>query len=142
MKQVFVYGTLMQGMENHFLIQPFTAAVAPAVVNGARLYHLEYGYPALVFSGKAAQVRGELVELADMEKALAVLDQLEDYYGAGHPDNLYERVLCSAEFGAGTAVEAYVYVWSKPEQLTALGQLIPSGCWRTWQQMAQNLTRI
>lgn len=132
--RVFVYGTLMEGMENYGLIEPYVLRIAPAILDGAELYHLVYGYPALVFAGSTACVKGQIVELRDIDKALPLLDELEDFFGKGHPDNLYDRKV-SAVYGlSGEAVKAYVYVWARPELLPAIGVPVTDGCWRRYRE--------
>ncbi|KYZ77984.1 hypothetical protein AXX12_00100 [Anaerosporomusa subterranea] len=132
MNQVFVYGTLLQGMENYHLIAGFVSTIRPAVINGGTIYHLEFGYPALVLTNDQNQVHGEIIELVDMEQALLVLDNLEGYLGENCPDNLYDRVICRAFDENGRPADTYVYVWSHPDQLKEIGQLLRDGCWRSF----------
>lgn len=88
MDYVFVYGTLMQGMVNHSILEPYITTVRPATIKG-RLCHLPQGYP-MLFTG-AGVVYGELMEIADINQALIVLDELEEYYGPQQAANYYER---------------------------------------------------
>lgn len=131
-KQVFVYGTLMEGMENYWLLQPYVVSITPAVLAGAEIYHLADGYPALVFTGSPAQVKGQIIELSSMDKALPMLDDLEEFFGDGHPDNLYDRKIRTAYSLSGEQAEVYVYAWARPEQLAALGETVKDGCWRSY----------
>ncbi|MDF2500494.1 MAG: hypothetical protein K0Q77_1208 [Anaerosporomusa subterranea] len=137
MNQVFVYGTLLQGMENYHLIQCFVSTIRPAVINVGALYHLEAGYPALVLTNDQNQVHGEIIEFIDMGQVLPLLDDLEGYFGAECPDNLYDRVICQAFDESGRPADTYVYVWSHPDQLKEIGQLVRGGCWRSF--MAQRV---
>lgn len=132
MNRIFVYGTLMQGMENHYLIQPYMAGTRPAVVRGGILYHLTEGYPALILADEQKQVRGELIELTDITRALQVLDRLEEYYGADCAENLYDRKLCQTFDAKGNMYDCFVYVWAHPEQLSNNGKRIENGCWRSF----------
>ncbi|MCX7779548.1 MAG: gamma-glutamylcyclotransferase [Negativicutes bacterium] len=134
MNRIFVYGTLMTGMDNYHLIQPFVRSCAPAVMRNAMLYDLTYGYPALVLAKGPCQVYGEIMELADIDRALAVLDRLEDYFGEGCQDNLYDRLVCEVYELSGRARDAYVYVWSRPGELATVGRPVESGCWRSFKQ--------
>lgn len=132
MNRIFVYGTLMRGMENHHLLQPFTLGCRSGYISGGELYHLEYGYPALtIVKTHSKPVHGEIVELQHVDQATQVLDRLEEYHGRGNPNNLYERVIMPAADERGS-VNAYVYVWARPEQLPDIGQLVPDGCWRSF----------
>lgn len=128
-KHVFVYGTLMRGMDNHHLIEAYAQNITPGSLTG-ELYHLAYGYPAL--RAGFSPIRGEIVTLANMTEALTVLDDLEDYLGPGHPDNLYNRVVCQARRANGETVDVYVYLWAQPEQLPKIGQQVVGGCWRSF----------
>lgn len=129
---VFVYGTLMTGMHNHYLIEPYLKQVKVAITEGI-LYDLPYGYPAMVV-GKGV-VYGELMELHNIEKALADLDNLEDYNGPDNPNNLYDRVIQEVEITNSQndnqeIILAYVYLWANPKQLNNIGQIIPTGIWK------------
>lgn len=126
---LFVYGTLMREMDNYRFIAPYSAEVVLGEIAG-RLFHLTYGYPALVLDRQAQSVKGELVRIVAMSKALPVLDQLEGYFGQGCPQNLYDRVVCLVKKTDGQMVTAYVYEWSHPEVLADIGTPVVSGCWR------------
>jgi gamma-glutamylcyclotransferase (GGCT)/AIG2-like uncharacterized protein YtfP len=125
---VFVYGTLLSGMDNFHLIEPYAAAIRQGETSG-ELFHLTYGYPALVPGGEKV-VQGELVHLADVAKALPVLDHLEGYRGPDQPDNHYERRECRVKTADGEVVPAYVYIWANPELLARIGTRVAGGCWR------------
>lgn len=138
--RVFVYGTLMEGMENYWLLRPYVVSITPAFIAGAEIYHLAGGYPAVVFTGSPAQVKGQIMELRSIRKALTVLDGLEDFFGDGHPDNLYDREVKTAYSISGSEpAEAYVYVWAHPEQLIGIGKLVKGGCWRSFREHIQNI---
>ncbi len=86
--RVFVYGTLRRGGRYHHLVAPYVREVTEGWVPGALV---DLGdYPGWV-PGRG-RVRGEVFRLHPVEPALAALDELEDYHGPGHPENLYERV--------------------------------------------------
>lgn len=125
---VFVYGTLLSGMDNFHLVEPWAERIAPGETTG-ELYHLTYGYPAII-PGCSGTVRGELVRLTDVAAALPVLDHLEGYYGPDHPDNHYDRCECLVTTADGAATAAYVYTWSHPELLDSIGTPLAGGCWR------------
>lgn len=129
---VFVYGTLMEGLANFHIIRPYIRKIMPASIGGAALYHLPYGYPAVMLDGSQQRVQGELVEITDTEQALAILDRLEDFHGEGNAGNLYDRVLYPVQTAAGEIIDAYLYVWSRPGQLPLVGTLLPDGCWRSY----------
>ncbi|MFZ5591461.1 MAG: gamma-glutamylcyclotransferase family protein [Bacillota bacterium] len=127
MQRVFVYGTLLTGMANHYLIAPYAKKITPAQARGL-LYALPYGYPAMIAGN--GTVYGEVVELTGGEEAWRVLDDLEDYRGPGCPDNLYERVVQKVCLPGGQLISAYVYLWAKPDELPRIGRLLVHGNWR------------
>ncbi|HWR42069.1 gamma-glutamylcyclotransferase family protein [Sporomusa sp.] len=127
LNKVFVYGTLKQGFCNHGKIQPFCKSIQSAVLQGI-LYDLPFGYPGAVDGN--GQIIGEVIELINAELALVELDRLEDYFGPGCADNLYERVVRGVSLANGDIVSTYVYLWSKPQALMQLGRLNPQGEWR------------
>lgn len=126
---LFVYGTLMTGERNHFLLEPFIESAEPALLNGMDLLPVTAEYPGIV-PGPGA-VRGELVALKPdrLFDALAVLDELEDYYGPGRPDNLYEREEVQVRLTDATTCQAWTYRWvGSVEGLKP----IPQGDWRAY----------
>ncbi len=125
--KIFVYGTLMSGMSNYHVIRPFIKTVKPAKMKGI-LYDLPLGYPAMV-DGEGT-VLGEIMESNDIESALAILDELEEYYGPGALGNEYIRVIREAECN-GEKYNTFVYLWAKPMQLDELGILLTNGDWKT-----------
>lgn len=126
---VFVYGTLMTGMDNHAVIRPYIQSVQPGRVAG-QLYHLPYGYPAYAVGPQDGWVYGELVELRDIPAALTALDALEDYRGPNCPENLYNRVIRTVIASDGKEVLAYIYEWNNRPPLTEIGVVIANGDWK------------
>lgn len=139
MNWVFVYGTLRPGQKYHHLIERYVAKAEAAYVPG-RLYHLEEGYPALVLADhlpqleKSGMVRGDLLGIAEWDKALPILDELEDYYGPGDPRNLYERQIISVRTADDNTVTSTVYVFSadKERWLNQNAIPVPEGDWVRW----------
>ncbi|WP_455357357.1 gamma-glutamylcyclotransferase family protein [Streptomyces sp. SYSU K217416] len=130
----FVYGTLRPGQYNHDLfLRGRTAAEEPARLAGALLYDGP-GFPYVVEerTGGGAVV-GDLVTAAPAEygEVLSVLDTLEEFYGSGHPLNVYDRVARDAVRPDGTAVRAWVYVAAPrvERELRRSGAAIPGGDW-------------
>ncbi|MFF9864008.1 gamma-glutamylcyclotransferase family protein [Streptomyces sp. NPDC013953] len=109
----FVYGTLRPGECNHALfLHGRTASEEPARLPGALLRDGP-GYPYAVRGAGGGGVLGELVTAAPgrYDALLSVLDRLEEYYGPGHPLNLYEREACDVvRVRDGVTVRAWVYV--------------------------------
>jgi gamma-glutamylcyclotransferase (GGCT)/AIG2-like uncharacterized protein YtfP len=92
------------------------------------LYDLPYGYPAMIVGDGC--VCGEILELDDAEKALAILDELEDYHGPGE-DNEYDRrqIAVTAEDGSVHACYVYVYPEDRREWLEQHGIRVDGGDW-------------
>jgi len=143
---IFVYGSLLSGFENHRLfVKPYPHETVPARISGY-LYHLpDRGYPAVVPapSGEEAWVYGELLYFSPevYPQALAGLDFLETYHGAGDERNEYERKIITAwRFDTEEQVEAYGYLMEKAGQraVAEQGIRLTAGNWR--QFMRQNHT--
>jgi gamma-glutamylcyclotransferase (GGCT)/AIG2-like uncharacterized protein YtfP len=117
-----VYGTLQVGGCHHPLVAPFVRRVVPGEVEG-RLLDLG-AYPGWV-EGTGA-VRGQMLTLERIAKALGVLDALEDYHGPDHPDNLYRREVAAVHTPAGD-LEAWAYRYVGPRRGCPD---VPGGWWR------------
>ncbi|MFF3753837.1 gamma-glutamylcyclotransferase family protein [Streptomyces sp. NPDC002018] len=130
----FVYGTLRPGEPNHDLcLRGRTAHEEPARLEGAVMYDGP-GYPYAVEA--PGGVVGDLITAIPGEygELLAVLDELEEYFGAGDPANVYERVAREVLSADGTPVRAWVY-FAAPRvgrELRARGRLIAEGDWRAY----------
>lgn len=125
---LFVYGSLMSGLRNHHLLEPFLLRTLPARADGVQLYPVHPDWPGAV-AGPGA-VMGELAELdsARLTEAFAVLDELEDYYGPGDPRNLYVRLETEVRSLGGELFRAWIYLWAQP---TDGLEPIPGGDWRS-----------
>lgn len=126
---VFVYGTLRSGEPGHHLIGSGASVSAGARLRGAALAVAPSGwYPYLYLTRDHREVTGELVRLdpAGYETTLAALDEWEEFHGAGHPDNEYERMLLAVLVGSAEVL-AWVYTVD-PSRTDGLGE-IASGDW-------------
>jgi gamma-glutamylcyclotransferase (GGCT)/AIG2-like uncharacterized protein YtfP len=119
---VFVYGTLKQGENNHFVIEPYVQAIAKGTLKG-ELLHLG-PYPALFIDGLQTDVHGEWVVMS--KDALAPMDQLEGFISVDHPDNDYERIWVSAIDNHGQLQEGWTYIYKDRKDYP----VIPDGIWR------------
>lgn len=127
--KVFVYGTLRQGESNHSWIADQIKSSIPASVRG---WLFDLGpYPAMTLG--MGWVPGDLVELKNPEKAFQQLDILEDYFGPGHPNNLYERVDTEAflEGGEREMCQVYIFPERRKEDQVMIDRLLPGGDWRS-----------
>lgn len=128
----FVYGTLMQNMANHHLVQGDVLQCHRATIKGT-LYHLpRQGYPVLVEEGEGT-VHGEVLKMRRQEQVLARLDRLEGFITPGNPANLYERDEREVYLPeTGESVCTYVYVCPEHhrERIKRIGVLVADGNWR------------
>ena len=88
-----------------------------------RLFHLRYGYPALIDTPDG-RVFGELIVLPDLEGRLEALD---DYEG-----DLYRRVRRAVQTEARGDVEAWCYVVDRDHEATLVADgavFLPNGRW-------------
>lgn len=117
---VFVYGTLLVGETNHHVVSPYVQSVRPGVVRGF-LYDAG-SYPALVLSGyDGGFIEGEWIVVT--QEGLDRMDELEEYYGPGGPND-YERVWIRD--AARETREGWVYVWEDSRGCP----LVSGGSWR------------
>jgi len=122
---VFVYGTLKSGQSNYPLIQDLVRFTMNASIHG-KLYDLG-PYPAVI-PGQAS-VYGELVAFTDFAEAIRRMDDLEDYYGPGHPSNEYDRLLIAAKTSDGLEHSCYCYFYKDALSVSASGKFLKNGIW-------------
>ncbi len=128
---VFAYGTLRPEMGNERLwLGPRSRSTA-AVLEGFRLYHLRYGFPAIV-PGEGL-VRGDLVETEDPVALLHALDRLEGFRPDAPRSSHYLRVRVEVALADGRRSPAWTYVYT-PDRLqeAADAQPVSGGDWREW----------
>jgi gamma-glutamylcyclotransferase (GGCT)/AIG2-like uncharacterized protein YtfP len=114
MRRIFVYGTLMKGEYNHYLLESSRFLDNASTRAEFDLFDLGL-YPAMAEQGRL-QVKGEIYEVDD--SALAMVDMLED-----HP-NWYTRT--KIRLSNGETVETYIMPRRKLEGFP----IIESGDWR------------
>lgn len=131
MNNIFVYGTLMKGFENH---KNYLSDYIIEERNGwlrGKLYHLPYGYPAVI-EGEGI-VHGEIYVVRDIKQLLLRLDWLEDYNQHGSED-MYIRTIRRVTDVFNNLRMCYVYLWS-PKRLDELlknGIYIDNGNWKSF----------
>jgi gamma-glutamylcyclotransferase (GGCT)/AIG2-like uncharacterized protein YtfP len=125
---IFVYGSLKQGEPLYFLkgIRDLRLEVLPAKVQGGLLYNLG-PFPGVVLKSGGCEVIGEVHRFRQIETVLDILDQVEEYYGEGDPNNLYRRVEHEVELLSGEGViSCWLYEYVGPLEGA---NLIESGVW-------------
>lgn len=125
MVKIFVYGSLCTGMYNYErYLQGKVQHTQRAYVKGDLFQLQGVRYPALLEGD--AYVAGELMEIND-DGIVSTLDGLEEYIGENHPDNLYDKRICTIyneEKEALAEVPVYFYNIRKQSQLETLGPRI------------------
>ncbi|RQM19847.1 hypothetical protein B5M09_000647 [Aphanomyces astaci] len=100
-------------------------------VADASLMHFAAGYPGM-YRGGSGVVYGQVLTADDpqeYDQLLEGLDALEDYYGADHPSNEYERVQVDVTCGTESLL-AWTYFCVIPSD-TAV-DVVSSGDWRQY----------
>ena len=116
-KPYFVYGTLLQGFQNH---ETFISGKCEKIINGyvsnVYLRHFKQGYPGMYRVNDAKdnnqRVVGEII-FPKKECYLDLrtsLDGLEAYYGPNNPHNMYERKEMNAMDEVGNIYGCITYI--------------------------------
>ena len=126
---IFFYGSLKQGQPLYFLegIKDLRLEVSPARMQGGLLYDLGL-FPGMILKSKGGLVMGEVHRFSQIETVLGILDEVEEYYGEGNPNNLYRRVEHEAELLNGNGfITCWVYEYVGPLEGA---RLIKDGDWQ------------
>ncbi|SFE46355.1 Uncharacterized conserved protein YtfP, gamma-glutamylcyclotransferase (GGCT)/AIG2-like family [Paenibacillus catalpae] len=105
---VFIYGSLLPGLINHFVAAPFIRKMEAGMIMG-RLVDAG-AYPAAV-RDQTARKNGSVIQglwLTIDRAGLALLDELEEFYGI-EEKNDYERVWVRDDKNPFT--QGWVYIW-------------------------------
>jgi len=126
---LFIYGTLMRG-ECRFKILERDCGIQDIQEATARGRLLDLGaYPGMVEAGHSeSSVRGEVCTLRDPEKALGILDEVEEFLGWNRSPSMYERVLISVCRSDGSRQVAWTY---RLAEVPSFAQEISGGDWRS-----------
>jgi gamma-glutamylcyclotransferase (GGCT)/AIG2-like uncharacterized protein YtfP len=132
---IFVYGSLMRGMERaSFINNPDKARfVSPGTARGT-LYDAG-SFPGMIESANGSMVAGELYELFDAETFLETLDLIEGYWPDQPERSLYERKIIPVSTHEGMKM-AWAYIFNQP--VTGF-QKIACGDFRRWESAAPSL---
>lgn len=134
MKNIFVYGTLLEGFHNHkAFIEGKYIAKKKGYVNGL-LYHLPQGYPALIEGN--GKVYGEIYLIED-ENVIKRLDMLEGYKGQDNPCNLYDKIITKV-YTQNEEFDCIAYIYSDKEYAMTDGLLIKDGDWNSFMLSGKN----
>ena len=129
-KKLFVYGSLLEGFFNYK--KSLDGKVISRIAGKVRglLYHQSLkGYPAMVPGD--GWVNGEFLELEDFDNLIPLCDEIEEYFGPGHPDNYYERRVSEVELVNGNKAMAWIYWYVRNDLGSSENPVIPvPGDWR------------
>lgn len=128
-EHIFFYGSLKQAEPLYFLkgIKDLRLEVLPARMQGGLLYNLGL-FPGMILKSNGGVVMGEVHCFRQIETVLEILDEVEEYYGAGDPNNLYRRVEHEAELLNGEGfITCWVYEYVGPLDEA---EFIESGVWQ------------
>lgn len=129
MTKVFVYGTLMTGMNNHQVINPEAIEkIEVATIENMHLFMVRGGgFPCMIPG--TGQVTGEVITIkkAYSKSVMKRMDQLEGYRRKNDPENLYNREQFKVKLSNGSEVKAHVYIFNEERML---GSMIPGGNFR------------
>ncbi|NUO78710.1 gamma-glutamylcyclotransferase [candidate division KSB1 bacterium] len=131
---LFVYGSLMQGMERAgFMSNPYKAVFVSTGVAHGTLY--DFGaFPVMKESNNGSLVHGEVYELFDPQTFFDTLDLIEGYWPAQPERSLYVRKLIMVTTPEGEK-SAWAYVLN--QQFADLRK-IPSGDFRQYTPASEN----
>lgn len=130
--RIFVYGTLRVGMYNYDLyLKAHDTYVCDAYVKGQ--LHTIQGvlYPALVKGNE--MIIGEIHEVDNL--ALEAVDKMENYYGEGHIDNEYDKILLDILDENKKVIEqlpVYFYNLRNEKNQSLLGDIIKENDYVTY----------
>ncbi len=124
----FVYGTLLPGQPNYYLLEYALTNSAQATIHDCQLYDMG-PYPMMV-EAPGVDTVGMVMDVDDafVADVTANLDMLEGYDPQNHDSSAYKRVLRKVKLENGRFVEAWVYLGAK----TFVNGMEPidSGDWR------------
>jgi gamma-glutamylcyclotransferase (GGCT)/AIG2-like uncharacterized protein YtfP len=116
--RLFVYGSLRTGQAARSLIADHVLGAQPASASG-RMIALPDGYPGFI-PGPEGKVVGEVMTLADLAAAFALLDAYEG--------DEFVRTLQEVEIADGSRLFAWCYLLAEPS-LADESEPVPGGDW-------------
>ena len=127
---VFVYGSLLTGLQNYPILVNAHAenpiSMRPATLKGYKLLNLGY-FPGMIKGEADDIVKGEFYPNI---KIIGHLDRLEGYLKNNPSNSFYNRILTDVTLNNGEQVKAYVYVLNHDPQNVGFST-IEGGDWRS-----------
>ena len=123
---LFTYGSLLNGMSRHHILERASARFMGITTVSASLHTFNWSWPFLVLNpGNNLQVKGEVYEIRN--ELIEVLDQIEGYK-PNREGNLFERRVIEIDLN-GKKATAIVYEGGR-ELLSSTSTFIQSGDWK------------
>jgi gamma-glutamylcyclotransferase (GGCT)/AIG2-like uncharacterized protein YtfP len=136
MVKVFVYGTLKPGEMNYSICDRWVIEACPAIAFG-QVYHLPFGYPAMVAGGNGI-VQGVVLSFEDAA-ILQKLDEFEQHDPAVFQRDCPELALGTHQYQRDaiavfnlegiTQGNAWAYLMTSTQVSQVGGVLVPDGNW-------------
>lgn len=126
--QIFVYGSLTQGMVHYRKIESYILDSTPASIQGSA-YRLQVGFPVVVKSGEH-RIFGQLVTINLSESLLSILDEWHGYRPLMPDKSLHIREKVQVHLGSGELCLAETYFY-QDKHLPKHAELIIDGYWQT-----------
>lgn len=111
---LFVYGTLKPGFHNYEIVRPYALQVVPASFQGAIMYNLGVGFPAIVLDRRCKSIiRGYVITLPEKSPGLEDVDRLEGHIGPKCYNHYEKSRIYNVLTWDGIRVTAWVYHYTR-----------------------------
>ncbi|HZK18314.1 MAG TPA: gamma-glutamylcyclotransferase family protein [Clostridia bacterium] len=129
--KLFVYGTLLEGMDNYKrFLEPCNPRAYKARARGTMYYLPGDDYP-VVLEGGRNKIAGTFYEARDLSIALTQIDEIQKYTGVDSQSYLIRRIKDVEIMDTGEIVKAHMYLWPpmRADWLKKHGIVIANGDW-------------
>ena len=136
-QNIFVYGSLTEGMVHYGRVQEFVKTIRPATIQ-AYCYRLPVGYPALIEpevasvdaapSAVISDVPGQVLEIEARELVFKILDEFHGFNPIQIEKSLFYKKEVEVLLSEGERLAAHCY-FLNPSKLPAQSQALTDGDW-------------